>query len=513
MIGRRIDGDGMRILLVVAFATATGSVAISSFDYMLVEMQKEFGFSVPVGNAVTAVPTVMTLLVVFLAGALGDQLGQRRVLLGGGVAFCIGSVSVLAAPSLVVAILGRSLEGIGGATLAITALALLSNHFSEPRERALVFGVYAAIIPIVTLMAPIIGAEIADAGGWRLVPGIWLAFGLASLFTSWRFISPDEGGNRRSEVITPLLAGVALAGIAGGAVATYKSEEVSISSTLLALTALVALVFVYRRTRVPSLELGVLRSPAAIGALGAFILANAANVVYWTTLLVQYRYRFSLSETALTMMPVQLAAVLGGLFGGYMIGRLGPLRASLVGLSAASAVALGCVMVIQESPVILPVALAAGFAFTAMTATAPMTEYFMNLIPKRSSGSASSFRGAAIGIGATVGAAVISAFVLSGFDRSLSESLQDAGLTARESRELAISVRDGIEVDNLAGNYSIPFEEVEKLLDVEGWEIGQAEADAFVNIGIAAAIVKGSAALVLLVTAAGVRRRRTSTHD
>ena len=491
-------------------ATATGAIAVATFDYMLGQMKEEVGFSVDVGNAVTLVPSIMTLLVVFLAGALGDRIGHKRVMVGGGVAFCSGAIVVLLAPSLAVAIFGRALEGIGGASLAIVSLSLLNNRFTEPKGRAAAFGLYAAIVPALTFISPVIGSLLAQSGGWRLVAAGWLLGGVLAVAACWFLVDPDEPQAKSTELVTPLLAGLALAAVATAASSSHGSPTIAITAVGVAVVSLALLAVAHRRAESPALDLAILHVPGGKGVLIAIVLTNCANVVYWTTLLLEYRYHLTLTGTAVTMMPVELAALLGALFGGFLLARLGAIKAALIALSAGAVVALACLFVVQESPRSLPVAVAALFAFVGMSSTAPLSEHLMSLASKRASGSASALRSAAVAIGVTVGGAIIGLFVFGTFETSLSKSLQGANLTSSESREIAQVLRDGAEVDSTAGTYSIPFEEIDRIVDLNSYEVGRAEADAFTVVGICGFVAKGGAVLALLISGwFAVRRRRT----
>ncbi len=77
-------------------------------------------------------------------GTLGDRVGRRRVLLWGAAAF--GALSVLAAASTTpgMLIVARGLLGVAGAALAPTTLSLLTAMFTDPRQRTMAMGVWAA---------------------------------------------------------------------------------------------------------------------------------------------------------------------------------------------------------------------------------------------------------------------------------------------------------------------------------------------------------------------------------
>src|SRR3954454_915768 len=78
-----------------------------------------------------------------LSGRLGDLYGNRRVLLGGVAAFTAASVACAVAPSAAFLVVGRAVQGLGGAAVSAVALALIMGLFADPGQRfkaILVFG-------------------------------------------------------------------------------------------------------------------------------------------------------------------------------------------------------------------------------------------------------------------------------------------------------------------------------------------------------------------------------------
>jgi MFS transporter, DHA2 family, multidrug resistance protein len=102
-------------------------------------------------------------------GTLGDRIGRRRLLLIGAVAF--GAISVLAAyaSSPAMLIVARALLGIAGATLSPSTLALISNMFTSPRQRATAVGVWMACFMSGAAIGPLIGGLLLEFYWWGSV--------------------------------------------------------------------------------------------------------------------------------------------------------------------------------------------------------------------------------------------------------------------------------------------------------------------------------------------------------
>src|SRR5215218_10833089 len=102
-------------------------------------------------------------------GALGDRIGRRRLLLIGATAF--GSASVLAAcsRSAEMLIISRALLGVAGAALAPSTLALISNMFLDPRQRAFAIGVWATSFSAGAAIGPLAGGVLLEFFWWGSV--------------------------------------------------------------------------------------------------------------------------------------------------------------------------------------------------------------------------------------------------------------------------------------------------------------------------------------------------------
>src|SRR5687768_10606321 len=101
-----------------------------------------------------------------VGGAAGDLYGRRRLLLGGIALFTAASLLCAAAPSLVIFLAGRALQGIGAAMLLPNSLAILSATFSGER-RGKAVGTWAAAGAIAGAVAPLIGGWLVDSVGDR----------------------------------------------------------------------------------------------------------------------------------------------------------------------------------------------------------------------------------------------------------------------------------------------------------------------------------------------------------
>ncbi|MFF3339536.1 MFS transporter [Streptomyces flavidovirens] len=110
---------------------------------------------------------VASLLIAF--GNLGDRHGRLRFLLGGAALFGIGSAGAAFSPSPELLIASRALMGLGGATLLPSGLAIISNLFPDPKQRARAIGIFAATFAAGFAVGPVVGGLLLNHFWWGSV--------------------------------------------------------------------------------------------------------------------------------------------------------------------------------------------------------------------------------------------------------------------------------------------------------------------------------------------------------
>jgi DHA2 family multidrug resistance protein-like MFS transporter len=110
---------------------------------------------------------VGSLLITF--GNIGDRYGRLRLLMTGAIFFGIGSAAAAFAPTPELLIAARALMGIAGATLLPSALAVLSELFTDPKRRAQAIGIFAAAFAAGFAIGPVIGGVLLEPFWWGSV--------------------------------------------------------------------------------------------------------------------------------------------------------------------------------------------------------------------------------------------------------------------------------------------------------------------------------------------------------
>jgi MFS family permease len=212
------------------------------------------------------------------SGAIGDDYGRRRTFLAGTLLLAGSSVLGALAPTALVLVVARVLQGLGGAAVLACSLGLIGHAFPAGLTRARATGVWGAAIGAGVAVGPILAAGLDSLGSWRL-PYAATALAAAALAVAGRALLSESRASRPRpvDVAGTLLIGLGLAAFMAGLVEGRAGWDRLPVIVLLAVgLALVGgFVAVERRSANPMLDLALLRRPDFVGATVAALAAGA----------------------------------------------------------------------------------------------------------------------------------------------------------------------------------------------------------------------------------------------
>ena len=217
------------------------------------------------------------------SGVLADRYGRKRLFQIGLVIFTLGSLLCGLAQDPLMLIVSRSAQGVGGAIMFATSLALLGHSF-RGRDRGVAFGVWGAISGISTALGPVLGGVITTDWSWRGIFLVNVPIGvLAVALTAWRVeeskspqpTRPDWTGFALLTVgLVSLIYGLIRAGENG-----WSDTGVVVCLVIGGLT-LTGFVAAERRVAHPMFDLSLLRVPTfAGGSIAAFAMNGSLYAV------------------------------------------------------------------------------------------------------------------------------------------------------------------------------------------------------------------------------------------
>jgi EmrB/QacA subfamily drug resistance transporter len=387
--------------------------------------------------------TVSALLV--LAGALADAYGRRRLFVIGLLGFGGSSVLCGLAPNMELLIAGRVVQGIFGALLVPSSLAIITATF-DGAERGRAFGIWAAASSATTVLGPPVGGFLVDALSWRVAFLINVPLVVVAVVIALRFV--DESRNEEAPTgfdwLGATVVALAVGGLAFGAIRGQQqdwSDPVAWAALAIGAAATVALapLMLYRRDPLIPPELFRSRN-FTVTNVSTFLIYGALYVVYsYQALFLQGVLGYSALASGLAGMPSSLALAFLSTTFGHFAGKQGPRWFMTVGPALMAAGLLWLTRIPPDSTPwrariedpgslvpsagyltdVLPAMAVFGLGISILVA--PLTTALMGSVPTRNSGLASAINNAISRIGPLLAGAVI--FI--GVSASFYGSLQD----------------------------------------------------------------------------------------
>ena len=391
-------------LLIVSLDNTILNVALPS-------MRKEFGASVAGMQWTIDAYTLVLASLLMLAGSTADRIGRRRVFKTGLVLFTLGSLLCSLAPNLEALVAFRMVQAVGGSMLNPVAMSIITNTFTDSRERARAIGVWGGVVGISMAAGPIVGGLLVDTVGWRSIFWVNLPVGLIALLLTWRYVPESRAPKpRRPDPVGQLLVITFLGSL------TYAIIETDLAVGLVAAVALVGVLLYEPRRREPLIDLRFFRSAPFSGAtvIAVCAFASLAGFLFINTLYLQDVRGFSALHAGLYMLPMAGLTFVCAPLSGRLVGSRGPrLPLLIAGVTMGASGVLFAAFEAETSQVLLftgYVLFGLGFGMV----NAPITNTAVSGMPRAQAGVASAVASTSRQIGQTLGVAVIGAVLAAG---------------------------------------------------------------------------------------------------
>ena len=279
-----------------------------------------------------------------LMGRAGDVYGQKKIFIGGIVLFTIASMAGGLAPSLLVLIIFRALQGIGAAMSTVTAFAIFIRIFPEGPQRNRALGVLVAVLSAGFAAGAVAGGALTVAFGWRSVMFVNVPIGIVAAVLSQRFLPKTEGWlkNQRLDVpgaITVTLGTILLVfGLTNAATSGFDSLD-TIVPLGLSVLVLASFLAIESRSKSPLIPPAFLKRGSVLTAntLALVLTSTVGGVSFIITIYLQNILGYSPLYAGLGTLP---GAVIFFLVGGWgasrIMNRLGARRTLLVSTGLAT---------------------------------------------------------------------------------------------------------------------------------------------------------------------------------
>ncbi len=354
-----------------------------------------------------------------LSASTADRIGRRKVFQTGLVVFTIGSLLCSLAPTLETLTMFRALQAVGGSMLNPVAMSIITNTFTEPRERARAIGVWGGVVGVSVAAGPLVGGALVEFVGWRSVFWVNVPIGIAAFVLARLHVPESKAPHPRK--IDPagqlLVIGTVFLltfGIIEAPNTGWGSPQ-TLLSLLGSAVCLGALIVVERHRPEPLIDVRFFKAPPFAGATAIALLMYTAQggFLIVNTLYLQVVRGFSPLEAGLSILPMPLLQALTGPISGRVVGRYGP-RPSIVLGSTGSI----CAGLLAAVPADLPTGPRMYLCYALMGfglgwLNAAITTTAVSGMPNAQAGVAASIVSTMRQTGVTLGVAVVGSVVAS----------------------------------------------------------------------------------------------------
>jgi EmrB/QacA subfamily drug resistance transporter len=300
---------------------------VTIVNVALPDIQQSLGASLSDLQWVVDAYALSLAALLLTAGSIADRVGRRVVFAIGIVVFTVGSAlcGVAADPTLLS--VSRALQGIGGAIMFATSLALLTTAF-HGRDRGTAFGIFGAVTGVAVAVGPVLGGAITSGLSWRWIFFVNIPVGIAALAAT--LLKVDESRDPRPRRIDYLGFTTFSAGLAALVYGLIRSNEdgwgstTVVASLLAAAALLVAFVVAERVQREPMFDLSLVKVPTFVGGLtSAFgISASLFSLLTYLVLYIQNLLGYSAIEAGVRFLPLTGAIFLTAGIAGRLSARV-----------------------------------------------------------------------------------------------------------------------------------------------------------------------------------------------
>jgi EmrB/QacA subfamily drug resistance transporter len=261
------------------------------------------------------------------AGSVADLKGRRLVFAIGIVVFTLGSALCGIAQDATFLAISRAFQGVGGAIMFATSLALLADAF-EPRERGVAFGVFGAVTGVAVAIGPVLGGALTSWLSWRWIFFVNLPIGVLALAVTLREVAESKAPvASRPDWLGFVTFTLGLTALVYGLIRSHPDGwgSTTVTGSLIAAAVLIAVfVVIEARSRAPMLDLHLLKVPTFNGGLVAAWAISAAlfALITYIVLYLQNILGSSAIETGLRLLPMTGAIFLTAGLAGRLTGRV-----------------------------------------------------------------------------------------------------------------------------------------------------------------------------------------------
>jgi EmrB/QacA subfamily drug resistance transporter len=407
------------------------------------------------GSDISGLQWIVDAFVLVLAtfmltgGTLGDLYGRKRCFMIGLAIFTAGSLFCALSPSMTMLIAGRVIQGLGAAVMMPSTLAILTNTFQDPKERAQAIGIWAGVSGIALAIGPAVGGVMVDAFGWQSIFYLNVPIGLLALGIALRLVPESKNPEGRGlDIPGQILAILGMGALTSAFIESNNYGWGSATIVTLFAVAVVALVgfgLWERRARSPVLQLAFFKNITFSGAnlVGLLISFGFIGMLMFLALFMQNVQGFTPTEAGVRQLPSTLAVMTFAILSGRIVGRIGARVPITIGMVIVSGGILAFSTVQATTPYSHYWWMLALTGIGTGLVMSPITTAVMSTVPVARAGMASATSNTMRQVGGVFGIAVLGSIVTTRFSSALANAFDALNLPPSVAGRIAETAQQG----------------------------------------------------------------------
>jgi EmrB/QacA subfamily drug resistance transporter len=385
-------------------------------------IQNGLGFSTAGLQWVVNAYTLTFAGFLLLGGRASDLLGRRRVFMAGTALFTAASLVCAIATSPAILLGARAIQGIGGAVISASSLAIITTSFEEGASRNRALGVWGALGGLGATSGVLLGGILTQGLGWPAIFVINVPIGIAVIVFGGRLIPEGRSAleHRHFDLSGALLVTAGMVAVVYGIV---RSDVLSWGSVGVLGPIAVGALFLGafglvegRFAKAPLMPLGIFRLRPLRSANAVILLLYSAIFAMWffVSIYMQQDLHHDAIETGLAFLPMTLSVALAATLAPRLVRRVGA-RAVLTAGMLSAAAGLALLTGVRPGGTYLAQVLPGGLlsAFGLGLGLVPATIVAVQGVPAAQSGLASGLLNTSRLVGGALGLAVLTTIATS----------------------------------------------------------------------------------------------------
>ena len=452
-LARSADAAGRNRWVTLAVLCASLLVIVvdnTIVNVALPTLTRELGTSISQLQWVVDAYTLVFAGLLLTMGALGDKFGRRGALTAGLVIF--GGASFVASLSTTAdqLVLWRAVMGIGAALIMPATLSILTNVFTDAKQRAIAIGIWSGVAGLAVALGPVIGGFLLEHFSWGSIFFVNVPIVIAALIAGRLFVPTSRDPEApRLDVPGSLLSIAGLGALVWTLIeapsAGWLSNQTLLGG-LIAISLLAVFIRFESRTESPLLDLGVFRNARFSAASGAITLLSFAlfGFIFMVTQYLQLVMGYSALAAGVHTLPFAAAAVVTAPTSAKLAERFGTkllVSGGLLSFTVGLAIASTSGVDTGYTRVWIAMLFMGGGMGMAQ---APATESIMGSLPKEKAGVGSAVNDTTRELGGALGVAVIGSIMASLYASRVDTATTGLAAPVREAAGESLGAAIGV---------------------------------------------------------------------